>query len=765
MEVAMSLHGTQIYGALRMLHRTRPGFHAVATFHPPRFVAQSRGMGYTNGRISSVKKEPRRGVFMLHIRTLCLGAAASAMLATGAFANPFDAPSTLPLQAPMFDKIKDTDYQPALEKGMKEQIAEMDAIANNKAAPTFENTIVAMEKSGRLLDRASEAFFAVVQANTNATLDKVQSAEAPKLAAHNDAIFLNPKLFARVKAVYDQRAKLKLDPESQQLLSVYYFQFIHAGANLSDADKVKLRAFNKEDATLSTEFQQKLLAGTKAGALVVDNKSDLAGLSPEEIAAAAKAAEDRKMPGKYVIPLQNTTQQPLLVSLTNRAIREKLFNASWTRTEKGDANDTRAIIVKLAQLRAQKAKLLGYPSYAAYVLYDQMAKTPEAVKNFIGQLVAPTGAKAADEAKQIQAAIHADGQKFELKPWDWEMYSEKVRKAKYDLDQNELKPYFELNKVLQDGVFYAANQLYGITFKERHDLPVYQPDVRVFDVIDKDGSQLGIFYCDYFKRDNKSGGAWMSNFVQQSKLLGTKPVVYNVANFTKPAPGQPALISFDDVTTMFHEFGHALHGLFGNGKYPTLSGANTARDWVEFPSQFNEHWALDPIVLKHYAVNYKTHQPIPQALVDKIKKSQTWNQGYELGELLAASELDMQWHSLPADAPKQDVDAFETKALADTHTNFPNVPTRYRSSYFLHIWANGYAAGYYAYQWTVMLDDDAYDWFENHGGLTRANGQRFRDMILSKGRSEDYGAMFRAFYGKDPDTGPMLKDRGLPAQK
>jgi peptidyl-dipeptidase Dcp len=536
---------------------------------------------------------------------------------------------------------------------------------------------------------------------------------------------------------------------------------VHAGANLSDGDKDKLRALNKEDASLETQFQQKLVAAAKAGAFFTRDKSELAGLSDAEIAAAAQAAEARKLKGDWVIPLQNTTQQPALASLTDRKTREKIFNNSWTRAEKGDANDTRAVIARLAELRAEKAKLLGYPNYAAYVLYDQMAKTPEAVEKFIGDLVPATAAKAADEAKQIQAAIDGSGTHFDLKPWDWAMYSEKVRKAKYDLDQNELKPYFELNKVLQDGVFYAANKLYGLTFKERHDVPVYQADVRVFDVFDKDGSQLGLIYFDYFKRDNKSGGAWMSNFVQQSKLLGTKPVVYNVANFTKPAPGQPALLSFDDVTTMFHEFGHALHGLFGNEQYPTLSGANTARDWVEFPSQFNEHWALYPEVLKHYAVNHKTGEPIPQALVDKIKSSSTWGQGYDLGELLAASELDMQWHSLAAGTPKQDVDRFETKALADTHTNFPNVPTRYRSSYFLHIWANGYAAGYYAYQWTVMLDDDAYAWFDGHGGMTRENGQRFRDMILSKGRAEDYGTMFRAFYGKDPDVGPMLEHRGL----
>jgi len=702
---------------------------------------------------------------MHRTRSILLGAACLAVLSFSAAAapaaNPFATASTLPLHAPPFDKIKDSDYQPAFEAGMKQQLAEIARIANSKAKPTFKNTIVAIEKSGRMLDRVSSSFFAVVQANTDDTLDKVQSEEAPKLAAHGDAIFLNAKLFARVKAVYDKRELLKLDPESMQLLNVYYLQFIHAGANLSDADKETLRGINKQDATLEASFQQKLVAGAKAGAFVTDDKAKLAGLSDEEIAAAAKAAEDRKLAGKFVIPLQNTTQQPLLVSLTDRGVREQIFGNSWTRTEKGDANDTRAMISEIAQLRAQKAKLLGYPNYAAYVLYDQMAKTPEAVQNFVAQLVPPTAAKAADEAKQIQAAIDASGTHFDLKPWDWEMYSEKVRKAKYDLDQNELKPYFELDKVLQDGVFYAANRLYGITFKERHDIPVYQSDVRVFDVFDQDGSQLGMIYFDYFKRDNKSGGAWMSNFVQQSHLLHTKPVVYNVANFTKPASGQPALISFDDVTTMFHEFGHALHGLFANETYPSLAGANTARDWVEFPSQFNEHWALYPEVLKHYAVNYKTGETIPQALVDKIKNSSTWNQGYDLGELLAASDLDMQWHSLTVDAPRQDVDAFETKALADTHTDFPNVPTRYRSSYFLHIWANGYAAGYYAYQWTVMLDDDAYAWFTEHGGMTRENGQRFRDMILSKGHTEDYGTMFRAFYGKDPDVGPMLEHRGL----
>ena len=683
------------------------------------------------------------------------------LFAAPALAAPFDAPSTLPYQAPRFDIIKDSDYQPAFEKGMAQQLAEIAAIADNKAEPTFDNTIVGIERSGRMLDRVNSAFFGVVQANTNPTLDKVQTVVAPKLAAHSDAIYLNPKLFARVKSLYDRRAGLKLNAEALQVLTIYYRQFVHAGANLGPKERARLQEINKQNAGLETSFQQMLVAGAKAGALVVDSKADLAGLTEEEIASTEEAAKARGLKGKYVIPLQNTTQQPLLTSLSNRGVREKLFNQSWTRTEKSDKNDTRAIIAQLAVARAEKAKLLGYPNYAAYVLYDQMAQTPQAVEKFIGQLVAPTRAKAAEEARLIQAAIDKEGKRFDLKPWDWQRYSERVRKERYDLDQDALKPYFELNRVLRGGVFYAATRLYGITFKQRKDIPVYHPDVMVFEVFEENGTSIGLMYFDFYKRDNKSGGAWMSNFVGQSKLLGTKPVIYNVCNFTKPASGQPALISFDDVGTMFHEFGHALHGLFANQTYPLVSGTNVARDFVEFPSQFNEHWALYPEILKHYAVNYKTGAPIPQSLVDRIKKSQTWGQGYALGELLAASQLDMQWHSLPHGTPKQDVDAFEIQALKKTGTDFPNVPTRYRSSYFLHIWANGYASGYYAYQWTVMLDTDAYAWFTANGGLTRANGQRFRDMILSKGHTMDYGPMFKAFYGKDPDIGPMLEHRGL----
>ncbi|MBV8115136.1 MAG: M3 family metallopeptidase [Silvibacterium sp.] len=513
--------------------------------------------------------------------------------------------------------------------------------------------------------------------------------------------------------------------------------------------------------TLQSAFERKLLAGTKAGALIVKDKSQLAGLSDAAMATAQEAAEARKDPGGYLIALQNTTQQPALASLDDRATRQQLFEASLTRAEKGDENDTRDTIVAMAQLRAQKAALLGYPNYAAYALTNQMAKTPGAVQQFLAQLIPATRAKIQTDSAELQSMIDKDGGHFQLQAYDWDKYAGQVRKAKYDLDDNQVRPYFELNNVLQNGLFYAANQLYGITLKERKDIPVWQSDVRVFEVYDKDGSPLALMYFDFFKRDNKQGGAWMDNLVQQSRLLGTKPVVYNVENIPKPPAGQPVLLTAGEVHGMFHEFGHALNGFFANQEYPSLSGAQTARDFVEYPSQFNEHWAFYPAVLKHYAVNYKTGQPMPQALMEKIEQSQKFDQGYSLGESLAADELDMAWHTLPASAPKQDVDTFETHALASSATDFPNVPPRYRSSYFAHIWASGYAAGYYAYMWSEMLDDDTFQWFVQHGGMTRTNGQRFRDLILSKGHSEDYGPMFRAFYGNDPQIGPLLEYRGL----
>ncbi|WP_233840849.1 peptidyl-dipeptidase Dcp [Dyella sp. 2HG41-7] len=680
--------------------------------------------------------------------------------------NPFFTVSTLPYQAPPFDKIKDTDYQPAIEEGMKQQLDEVEKIANNPDAPTFENTYVALEKSGVLLNRVMAVFNGVTSANTNDALQKVQEDEAPKLAAHQDAIHLNGKLFQRIQTVYDQRDSLKLDPESQRLIDVVYRNFVMAGAKLSDADKAKLKDYNKEEAGLQAQFNNKLLAASKAGALVVDDKSKLAGLSDADIAAAAQAAKDRHLDGKWVLTLQNTTQQPLLQDLTDRDTRKALFDASWTRTEKGDANDTRDLITRLAQLRAQEAKLLGFPNYAAWTLQDQMAKTPETVMDFMNKLAPAAVARAKMEAADIQKQIDKDQAAlkqptFKLEPWDWEHYAEEVRKAKYDLDDSQIKPYFELDNVLQNGVFYAANQLYGLTFKERKDIPVYNPDVRVFEVFDKDGKSMALAYFDYFKRDNKNGGAWMDNFVQQSKLLGTKPVIYNVANFTKPAPGQPALLSMDDVVTMFHEFGHGLHGLFADEQYPTLSGTQTARDFVEFPSQFNEHWAVDPKVFANYAKHYQTHQPMPQALVDKIKKAGMFNKGYDMTELVSAAMLDMNWHMLGADEPKQDADAFETAALKKDGTDLSYVPPRYRSSYFLHIWSNGYSAGYYAYLWTQMLADDAFEGFKQHGGLTRDNGDRFRAMILSRGNTVELAKLYKDWRGQDPDIKPMLINRGL----
>ncbi len=710
--------------------------------------------------MSSITRTLVKGILL--VMGTFITTSGSAVAADTAFgpSNPFYAPSTLPFQAPPFDKIKNSDYQPAIEAGMAQQLQEVRVIADNPAAPTFENTIVALEKSGQLLNRAALVFNGVTGANLNDELQKVQDVEAPKFAAHQDAIFLDAKLFQRVSAIYKQRASLKLDPEALRLVEYDYEQFVHAGANLSDADKAELKKLNEEESTLANAFVTKLLAATKNAAFVTTDKNALAGMSPTRLEGAASAAKDRKVDG-YVILLQNTTQQPDLGTLSERSTRQAIFENSWNRAERGGANDTREIVARLAQLRAQKAKLLGYQTYAAWKLEDQMAKNPEAALKFMDALVPGATARAADEAKDIQAVIDAQKGGFQLQPWDWDFYAEQVRKAKYDLDDSQIKPYFELNNVLQNGVFYAATQLYGITFKERTDIPVYQPDVRVFEVFDTDGKPLALWYCDYFKRDNKNGGAWMDVFVNQSKLLGTLPVVFNVANFSKPAPGQPALISFRDATTMFHEFGHALHGMFANTYYPGLSGTQVARDFVEFPSQFNEHWATYPSIFEHYAKHYQTGAPMPAELAAKIKKAEKFNGGYALTEVVAAAELDMQWHILSATAPLQKPDEFETQALKKTKLSISYVPPRYRSSYFSHIWNTGYAAGYYAYLWSEMLDDSAYQWFEDNGGLTRANGDRFRKMVLSRGNTEDLAKMYAAWLGKEPSIEPMLKYRGL----
>ncbi len=674
--------------------------------------------------------------------------------------NPFAEPSALFDQAPPFDRIRSADYQPALEEGMRRQLAEVARIAADTAAPTFDNTVVALEKSGQMLQRVRYVFDALTSANTNDTLDRVQEAEAPRLAAHHDAIFLNDTLFRRIKGVYDRRDALGLDTLQRYLVERYYRDFVRAGALLADSDKTKLRALNREEATLETQFQQRLLAATKAGAVVVDDSTRLAGLSAGEVAAAAQAAKDRGLAGKWLLTLRNTTQQPAQAALRDRALRERLFVASTTRASRGDSDDTRRIVLRLAQLRPERARLLGYPTLAAYVLDDQMAKTPENAIRLLTDLAAPATAKARGEAAAMQALIRAQRDTFTLQPWDWQYYAEQVRVAQYALDEEQIKPYFELGRVLQDGVFWAANQLYGLSFRERKDLPVYHPDVRVFEVLDADGSSIGLFYADYFKRDNKQGGAWMGAFVDGSPLLGTKPVVYNVCNFTKPAAGQPALLTTDDVETMFHEFGHALHGLLNTVRYPRLYN-NVPTDFVEVPSQFNEHWALNPTVFAHYARHFATGAPMPAALVQKIVRAKTFNQGFTTTEYVAASLLDLAWHTLPVGPQQADVDSFESAALRRFRVDLPEVPPRYRTPYFAHIWESGYSASYYAYIWCEVIDSDAYAWFLAHGGLTRANGQRFREMILAKAGGEDAAAMYRAWRGQDARIGALLANRGL----
>lgn len=676
-------------------------------------------------------------------------------------ANPFAAPSSLPWQAPPFDRIRDEHYEPAFAAGMREHLAEVQRIANQKEAPTFANTIEAMERSGQLLNRVSAVFFAIAAANTSKRLQAIQARVAPELAAHSDAIHLDPALFARIRSLHETRDTLDLKPQQRVLVERYYRDFVHAGAQLAEADKARLRELNREESSLSTAFEEKLLAATRAGALVVHDRKALAGLDEASLAAAAEAAKERGEKDAFVIPLQNTTQQPDQAFLSDRGTREKLFRASTLRAERGDDHDTRAVVQRLAELRAEKARLLGFANYASWNLQDQMAKTPEAALKLLTDTVPAATARARGEAARMQR--QADGMEppFKLAPWDWQYMAEQVRKAEYDLDEAQIKPYLELGRVLKDGVFHAASQLYGLRFKERKDIPVYAEGVQVFEVFDHDGTPLALFYGDWFSREGKQGGAWMDNFVGQSHLLGTRPVVFNVCNFAPPAKGQPALLGWDDVITLFHEFGHALHGMFSDVEYPTLSGTNVPRDFVEFPSQFNEHWASEPTVFAHYARHHETGEPMPPELVAKIQKAATFNQGFATTEYLAAALLDMAWHTLPPDAGKQDVDAFERAALKRYRVDLPLVPPRYRSTYFSHIWGGGYAAGYYAYFWSEVLDHDTWYWFRENGGLSRANGQRFRDMVLARGSSEDLGAMYRAFRGKDPSVQPLLEQRGL----
>lgn len=670
--------------------------------------------------------------------------------------NPLLAESTLPYFAPDFSKLKNEHFKPSLIQGIEEQKEAVEKIANNSEEATFENTVIALEKSGELLSRARQVFSALGSANTNDDIQALDEEMAPKFAAQRDAIYLNENLFQRIKTLYEKRESLNLDPESLKLLEEYYEDFKIAGANLSSEDKEKLKEYNSRLASLTTKFGKTLLAANNDGAVVFDDKESLAGVS-EDVLKSRKIEDG----DGWKIPLQNTTQQPLLQSMDNRDAREKLFMAGWMRAD-GGKNDTRGIVSEIVELRAKKAELLGFKNYAEWSLQKTMAKTPENVNDFFAGLITAATAKAQVESDEIQKMVTSQGGDFKVEPWDWNYYAEMVRKAKYDLDEDQIKPYFEMNKVLEDGVFFAATKLYGITFKERTDIPVYHEDVKVYELFEENGDQLGLFYTDFYARPSKRGGAWMSNFVTQSRLYNKKPVIYNVCNFPKPSEGNPALLTFDEVITMFHEFGHALHGFFADQEYPSLSGTSVARDFVEFPSQFNENWALYPEVLKNYAVHYKTGEQIPQELIDKIKNSGTFNQGYSLTENLASSNLDMQWHTIAASQKIEDVDKFEKEALNKTKLDVVHaVKPRYRSTYFAHIFSGGYAAGYYSYLWTEMLDHDAYNWFEENGGLTRENGQRFRDMVLSRGNTQDLEKMYKNWRGSEPKIGPLLKARGL----
>jgi peptidyl-dipeptidase Dcp len=675
--------------------------------------------------------------------------------------NPLLVESALPYHMPPFDKIKDEHFVPAIEAGMREQLNEVEKVAATSEKPTFDNTVVALERTGRLLDRAERTFSNLNACNTNPAMQKIETEIAPKLSAHRDAIHLNGKLFARIQELYDNREKLGLDPEASYLLERYYKDFVRAGAKLSDPDKEKLKKINSELATLQTQFEQRVLKEKNASSVVVDKREELAGLSDTQIAATVAAGQDEHKEGKFVIRIQNTTGQPLLGSLQDRHLRERIMQASLSRNSKGGPFDNRQVVIRTAQLRAERAKLLGYENHAAYQLEDQTAGNVPTVNKLLADLAPPAVANARREAADMQKIVDEEKSGFQIASWDWDFYSEKVRKARYAFDESDVRPYYELNHVVRDGVFFAAGKLYGLTFKERHDLPVYQPDVRVFEVYDADGKPLALFLGDYYARPSKRGGAWMNAYAQQSGLFATKPVVANHLNIPKPPKGEPTLLTHDEVRTAFHEFGHALHGMFSNVKYPRFSGTSVPRDFVEYPSQVNEMWATWPEVLKNFAKHYKTGEPMPQALLDKVEAAEKFNQGYKTTEYLSASLLDQSWHQLnPPDVPK-DAMAFETDALHKAGVDFPPVPPRYRSPYFSHAFAGGYSAGYYSYLWSEVLDADTVEWIKDHGGLKRENGDRFRAMLLSRGGSADALGLFKNFVGRDPYIEPLLKRRGL----
>ena len=695
------------------------------------------------------------------IATLSLLAMLAACHSSSTKENPLLTESTLDYHAPDFSKIRPEHFIPAIEEGIRIQLAEIDSITKNPEAPTFENTVLAYEKSGRLLARATAILSGLVGADGTEELQKIDEETTPMLSDHQDALLLNEKLFARIKAVYDQRSSL--EGEDLRLTELLYDQFVHEGALLSPQDKEELKKINSEIAVLQTKFTNQVNAGTKAAAVLVDRVEDLDGLSEEAIARAAEAATQAGQKGKYLLEQTNTTRPGYIAELNNRDLRRRVLEASLNRCSASDSTGTHATITRIAELRATKAKLLGFSSFSAWALSDQMAQRPEAVLRLVDQLAPACRAKVAEDAAELQAfAQKTEGKEFKLEAWDWDYYAERLKKEKFDLNESDLKPYFVLDSVLENGIFFAANRLYGLTFKPRPDIPVYADGVKVYEVFDKDNTPLALFYTDYFHRPTKTGGAWMSNFVQQSTLFGTKPVIYNVCNFPAPAKGAPAFLSSDNVETMFHEFGHALHGIFASQKYETLSGTNTPRDFVEMPSQFNEHWMTDSVVLRNYARHYQTGEPMPQELIDKFKASANFGQSYALGENLASVTIDMAWGLLPAGTKITDVDAFEREALTKSGLPFTLVPPRYRSAYYLHVFGGGYASGYYSYLWTEVLDDNIFDWFQAHGGMTRENGQRFRDLVISRGNTKPVGTFFTEFTGlTEPDMSSLLRSRGL----
>ena len=689
--------------------------------------------------------------------------------ATSPGENPLLEPGPLPYQMPPFDRIKVADYVPAFEEAMRGQLREVAAIARNPKPPTFDNTIVALDRSGQALQRVRFIFDELNSNNTSDEMQKIDTEMAPRRSAHLDAIYLDRALWKRVDAVYAQRAGLKLDPESLQLLTRWHARFVRAGARLPPADQARLRTLNANIAALTTKFGQNVLKATTDGAITLDSVADLAGLSAEQVSAAAQAAEARGLKGKWVITLQNTTQQAALAHLANRPLRERIFRASVERAL-GGAADNRTVVTEIVKARAERAALLGYATHAAYAIEDESAATPAAAREILLKIAPAAVARARTEAADLQQLIDLQAKtngtaSFALQPWDWEFYAEQLRKTRFDFDQSQVAPYFELNRVVQEGVFYAAHQLYGLTVKERKDLPVYQPDVRVFEVFAADGGGLGLFIADYFARDNKQGGAWMNAYVEQSRLLNRKVVVTNNLNIPKPAPGQPVLLTFDEVTTLFHEFGHALHGLLSDVEYPSLASPETPPDFVEYPSQFNEMWAREPQVLAHYAHHYQTDEPMPAELLAKVLKAQQFDEGYATTEYLAAALLDLAWYELPASqVPAPDaVPAFEAAALKQAGVDFAPVPPRYHSTYFSHIFNNDYSAGYYAYCWSEVLARDTGAWMHAHGGLTRANGDELRQKVLSRGRTAEPLELFRNFYGRGPEIGPLLEYRGLSA--